>query len=85
MKYCRMCGDMIMVYTVLNGCELSLEHLFAVDNNLITRGHNSKFTLQNNNTSSFFNNRVVNNWNNLPFDVVNATSINSFTNVDKTA
>ena len=49
-----MYGDMIMVYTVLNGYELSLEHLFAVDNNSITRGHNFKFTLQNNNTSSVF-------------------------------
>ena len=29
---------------------------------------------------AFFNNRVVNNWNNLHFDVVNATSINSYNN-----
>ena len=29
---------------------------------------------------AFFNNGVVNNWNNLHFDVVNATSINSYNN-----
>ena len=39
MKYCSMHGDMIMVYKVLNGYEPSLEHLFVVDNNSITRGH----------------------------------------------
>ena len=53
MKYCQMRGDIIMVYKVLNGYDLSLEHLFAVDNNLITRGH-QKTTLQNSNTSAFF-------------------------------
>ena len=39
-----------------------------------------KTTLQNNKASEFFNNRVVNNWNSLPFDVVITTSINSFKN-----
>ena len=29
---------------------------------------------------AFFNNGVVNNWNNRHFDVVNATSINSYNN-----
>ena len=38
MKYRRMRGDMVMVHKVLNGDGPSLEHLFAVDNNLITRG-----------------------------------------------
>ena len=42
MKCCRMRGDMIMVYKVLNGYDPSLEHLFAVDNNSITTGHNFK-------------------------------------------
>ena len=42
MEYHRMRGDMIMVYKVLNGYDPSLEHLFAVDNNSITRGHNLK-------------------------------------------
>ena len=73
-------GDMIMVYKVLNGYEPSLEHLFEVDNNSITRGHNFKLKKPPFKTTirqHFFNNRVVNNWNSLPFDVVNATSINS--------
>ena len=83
MKYRRMRGDMIMVYKVLNGYEPSLEHLFAVDNNSITRGHNFKLKKPPFKTTirqHFFNNCVVNNWNSLPFDVVNATSINSFKN-----
>ena len=81
MKYRRMLGDMIMVYKVLNGYELSLEYLFAVDNNSITRGHNfkmKKVPLKTTIHQHFFSNRVVNNWNSFPFDVVNATSINSF-------
>ena len=60
-----------------------LGKFFAFDNNSITKGHNSnlkkppfKTTIR----QLFFNNRVVNNWSRLPFDVVNATSINSFKN-----
>ena len=81
MKYRRMRGDMIMVYKVLNGYEPSLEHLFEVDNNSITRGHNFKLKKPLFKTTIrqyIFNNRVVINWSSLPFDVVNATSINSF-------
>ena len=76
MKHCQMCGDMIMVYKVLNGYEPWLEHLFAVDNNSITRGYNFKLKKPPFKTTirqHFFNNRVANNWNSLPFDVVNAT------------
>ena len=83
MKYRRMRGDMIMIYKVLNGYEPLLKHLFEVDNNSITRGHNFKLKKPPFKTTirqHFFNNRVVNNWNSLPFDVVNATSINSFKN-----
>ena len=83
MKYQRMRGDMIMVYKVLNGYESSLEHLCAVDNNSITRGHNFKLkkpSFKAKIRQHFFNNHVVNNWNSLPFDAVNATSTNSFKN-----
>ena len=83
MKYHQMCGDMVMVYKVLNGYDPSLEHLFAVDDNSITRGHNfklKKLPFKTTMRLHFFNNCVVNNWNNLPFDIVNATSINSFKN-----
>ena len=83
MKYRQMRGDMIMVYKVLNRYEPSLEHLFEVDNNSITRGYNFKLKKPPFKTTihqHFFNKRVVNNWNSLPFGVVNATSINSFKN-----
>ena len=63
MKYRRMRGDMIMVYEVLNGYDPSLKHLFEVDNNLITTGHNFKLKKPPFKTTvrlHFFNNRVVN-------------------------
>ena len=83
MKHRQMRGDMIMFYKVLNGYDPSLEYLFAVDNNSITRGYNFKLKKPPFETTIrqvFFNNRLVNNWNSLPFDVVNATSINRFKN-----
>ena len=76
-------GNMIMVYEVLNGYNPALGHLFAVDNNLITREHIFKLKKPPFKTiirQHFFNNYVVNNWNTLPFDAINATSINSFKN-----
>ena len=74
---------MITVYKVLNGYDSSLEHLFPVDDNSIIRGQNLKLKKSLFKTTiyqHFFNNRVVNNWNSLRFDVVNTTSINSFKN-----
>ena len=53
---------------------------FAKD---ITRGHNYKLTKLASNTSlfqSFFTNRIINHWNNLPHKVVNVESINAFKN-----
>ena len=64
-KYRRMHGDMIMAYEELNRYEPSLEHLFAVDNSSITRGHNFKLKKPPFKTRIrryFFNNHVVNNW-----------------------
>ena len=64
MKYRRMHGDMIMAYEELNRYESSLEDLFAVDNNSITRGHNFKLKKPPFKTRIrryFFNNHVVNN------------------------
>ena len=76
-------GDVIMVYKVLNGYDPSLEHLFAVDNNSVTKRHNFKLKKPPFKTTihqHFFNNRVVNNWDSLPFHFANATSIKSFKN-----
>ena len=72
----------MMVCEGLNECDQSLEDLFAADNNLTTRGRNFKLTkpLFKTIRQHFFNNRIVNNWNSFPFDVVNATSFNSFKN-----
>ena len=70
MKYRRMHGDMIIVYRLQNGYEPLLEHLFEVDNNSITRGHNFKLKKSPFKTTihqHFFIKHVVNNWNSLLF------------------
>ena len=83
MKYRQIRGDMIMVYKILNGHDQSLSHLFEVECNAITRGHNFKLkktrftkTIR----QHFFSNRVINNWNSLSEDIVNAPSVDSFKN-----
>ena len=78
MKYHQMRGDMIMVYKELNGYNPSLDNLFAVDNNSITRGHNFKLKKPPFITTiyqHFSSNRVVNNWNSRSFDVINAVPL----------
>ena len=57
--------------------------LFAVDNNSITRGHDFNLKKPHFKTAirqHFLDNRVVNSWKNLPFDVPNATFSNNFKN-----
>ena len=58
-------------------------HLFSFSENKTTRGHQLKLTKNRTNTSlqaHFFTNRVINNWNNLPSEIVSAGTINSFKN-----
>ena len=66
-----------------------MEHLFALDNNSISR---RQFQVEKKHLSKqqttirhhFFINCVVDNWKSFPYDVVNATCINSFkNNLDK--
>ena len=57
--------------------------LFNFTNNSRLRGHNFKITKQSFNKSkyaNFFTNRVVNAWNKLPHEIVNAKNINEFKN-----
>ena len=57
--------------------------LFEFSENIKLRGHNFKILKQRTNKSKyshFFSNRIVNRWNKLPSNIVNAKSINNFKN-----
>ena len=80
MRYRRMRGDMILVYKILRGGNQSLRDLFMI-NESRTRGYNFKIykpLVQTTIRKHFFSIRVINNWNNLPYEVVNAVSLDSF-------
>ena len=84
LKYCRQCGDMIMTYQLLHhNLDIDISELFIL-NLSITRGHNFKLFKPHSSSrvrSSFFTMRVINDWNNLPHHVVNASSLNDFKNL----
>ena len=81
-RYMR--GDMIEVYKMFNGLDdVKIEDYFDLDKNDRTRGHNLKikkkpFKLDL--RKSFFSLRVVDQWNNLPADVINSPTLNTFKN-----
>ena len=79
LAYRRQRGDMITTYKIVNQklkCNLPL-----MRSHTRTRGHNQKLYLPRWNTTrrgTFFTNRVVMPWNNLPAHVINAPSVNAF-------
>ena len=80
MRYCRMRGDMILVYKILHGGNQSLRDLFIISESR-TRGHNLKLykpLVQTAICKHFFSIRVINNRNSVPYEVVNAVSLDSF-------
>ena len=61
----------------------STQSLFKLKHNNRLRGHDYTICKQAINKSKyqrFFSNRIINIWNNLPQDIVNAKSINEFKN-----
>ena len=85
LEYRRLRGDMIEVYKITHGFydQNTISNLLTPFAKDITRGHNYKLTKLASNTSlfqSFFTNRIINHWNNLPHKVVNVESINAFKN-----
>ena len=79
MKYRRMQGDLILVYKILRGGNQSLGDLFMISESR-TRVHNFKLykpLVQTTIHKHFFSIRVINNWNSLPYEVVNAVSLDS--------
>ena len=71
---------MILVYQIFHGLiDVNPSFLPALTD--ITQGHNYKIFKPHTNCSSrsrFFSNRVINDWNNLLYTVINAPTISSF-------
>ena len=79
--YRRLRGDLINVYKYIHGYYETTKCLPPFNVDTISRGHNLKLTKirsRSNIRMYFFSNRVVDWWNLLPSDVVNAQSVNSF-------
>ena len=82
LEYRRERADLIQLYKILNNIDLvDKEKFFTIAEYRQTRGHpyklfkrRSKLNIRANN----FSNRVVNSWNALPENVVNAPSLNAF-------
>jgi hypothetical protein len=77
----RQRGDMIQLYKIFNGIDkLETSKTIAVQQNQ-TRGHRFKYQKEITkqvHRENFFFNRSANLWNNLPSEVVNAETVNSF-------
>ena len=71
---------MIQVYKIAhnNYDNVTTKNLFKFSDNQKLRGHNFKIMKQ---RAMFFTNRIVNRWNKLPSEIVNAKSINNFKNL----
>lgn len=84
LKYRRLRGDMIEVYKMLHGIyDNSTTIGLPLSGTDCTRGHKFKLVkthMHYDLRKYFFSNRVVNVWNSLPAEVVEATSVNSFKN-----
>ena len=79
--YRRARGDMIEVYKYTHGLYTANEDLLAHESESSTRGHQHKLKKRYCRTATrqnFFSYRVVDSWNLLPDNVVNAPSLNSF-------
>ena len=86
LEYRRFRGDMIEVYKVLHKIYdySTTNNLLAPHGNDITRGHEFKLYKRDFKTTlaqQFFTNRIINAWNNLPDEAVNAKSLNAFKNI----
>ena len=81
--YRRKRGDMIQTYKFTHNIWKVDDDLFTSNVDSGTRGHNFKLykeRFETNARGHFLTNRVTDLWNNLPHDVVNASSVNQFKN-----
>ena len=86
-------GDLIQYFKINNGFDKVIWHNPPITiENSITRGHNQKMIREKlhknregqigktNARHYFFNNRVVENWNKLPQEVIDSRTVNQFKN-----
>ena len=83
LEYRQIRGDLIQVYKIAHNYydPITTQGIFNFSDNQRLRGHNYKILKQRVNKSkyaNFFTNRVVNMWNKLPYNIVNAKSIDNF-------
>ena len=82
--YRRRRGDMIQMFKIMNGLvRMDKEKLFSPTRSPHTRGHTQRVFKEHAvklTRSRSFSQRVVNDWNNLPADIVEAPSLNIFKN-----
>ena len=76
-------SDFKICYKIVNGlCDLEVTKFFSfAPISYVTRSHNKKLikpVCHTNGQLNFFSNRVVNYWNSLPLDIVDAETIGSF-------
>jgi len=88
LKYRRLRGNLIEVFKFVNGQQIGyLKNMFDFDREKRGRCHQYKLIVKQSRTrlrQSFFSRRAVSHWNNLPSDVISATTLVSFkTGLDK--
>jgi len=80
----RLCGDLIEVFKILTDRENIVKHQFfapSLCNHL--RGHSLKLLKPRSSRQvrqNFFSQRVIDDWNKLPSNIVTSTSVNMFKN-----
>ena len=85
LEYRQTRGDMLQVFKIARNYydKNSTESIFDFNSSSRLRGHNFKINKPRINKTKFqrfFSNRVINKWNDLPCDIVNAKSLNEFKN-----
>ena len=82
LQYRRMRGDMILVYQLFHDLiNIPVSLFFTPAPTGITRGHNFKIFKPHAGhliRSDLFSNHIIDNWNSLPSQIVNASSANNF-------
>ena len=86
LEFRQLRGDMLQVFKITHDFydPKSTSSIFNFSNDTRLRGHSFKIIKQRVNKSkfaNFFTNRVINSWNSLPHNVVNAKTINEFKNL----
>ena len=74
-------GDLIQVFKLLKGLDVSFKFCFVIDSNNSRRGHNLKLLKPRARLDvrlHSFSHRVVNYWNKLPVEVVNCQWLDTF-------